>query len=235
MEKKRWCLILMALCLALVFSVSSVEAQQCVAGGAMFDWDEISNPRCDRDGDCYVRNNNRCISDNPPVFPDFEDNVDCDDSDPLVIGPPPCDEPEPEPDPAGSPIIAVVANKFGGGGATGHITSQLLNGIYTNVRVNQFNNWEADELYAKFNGLHIQWSSPSSMQVSWKKLEDFMLLGGFILFEDPQNVLEINELDGVWVEHHVPGDDPAVVEFEPSTGTLACEEGGANEGAAGWC
>ena len=51
----------MALCLALVFSVSSAKAEQCEARGATFDWDTIMPERCDRDGDCYVRNNNRCI------------------------------------------------------------------------------------------------------------------------------------------------------------------------------
>ena len=243
MEKNRWSLMFIGLCLALVFSVSSVEAQivQCVAGGIPFPWEEISNPRCDRDEDCYVRNNNRCIRENSG---DPSDNdpppakIDCDDSDPLVIGPPPCDDDDdpqtPGDPPAGAPIIAMVANRFNLGTATGEITSLHLGGIYTNVRVNQFNNWTAAELREKFDVLHMPWSGPSSMRVSWvDKLLAFMLLGGGILHEDPQNVLEIFELAGVEVEHHVEGDDPAVVVFEtapPPVPPLDCAEGGDEAG-----
>ena len=202
MEKKRWSLIFFALCLALAFSVGSVEAKPdaCVDG----------------DGDGWFKNTGKCRREEPPM------PLDCDDGNPLVIGPPPCDDPDdptPPPDPPpGIPIIAVVANKFPVGSATGYITSQLLTGIYANVRVSTFNRQNAQWLRDRFDVLHIPWSSPSSMQVSRSKLEAFMVLGGSILHEDPQNVLEIG-LDGVSVEHHVPGDDFAIVEF--ATGTTA--------------
>ncbi len=51
MEKKRWGLIYSGLCLALVFSVSSVDAQK------------ICEPcqRCDRDGDGEIQNTGSCI------------------------------------------------------------------------------------------------------------------------------------------------------------------------------
>ena len=51
MEKKRWGLIFSGLCLALVFSVSSVDAQK------------ICEPcqRCDRDGDGEIQNTGSCI------------------------------------------------------------------------------------------------------------------------------------------------------------------------------
>jgi len=44
MEKKRWSLIFIGLCLALVFSVSSVEAQRS----------------CDGDGDGFVKDTSKC-------------------------------------------------------------------------------------------------------------------------------------------------------------------------------
>jgi len=53
-----------------------------------------------------------------------------------------------------------------------------------------------------------------------------MLLGGGILFEDPQNVEEIDRLEVAGVEHHVPGDAVAVVEFKPRSGSLMCEADG---------
>ena len=69
MEKKRWVLILMALCLALVFSVSSVEAQQhhlCFAGSF-----------CDQDSDTFFKNHRRCVH-----CLDLEGaELDCDDHD----------------------------------------------------------------------------------------------------------------------------------------------------------
>jgi len=233
MEKNRWSLIFIGLCLALVFSVSSVEAaDKCEAGGIEFPWDEISHPRCDRDGDCYVRNNNRCISDNPPASNDpLEGNVDCDDGNPLIIGPPPCGvEPPPTPDdpPEGAPIIATVGNKFHTGTATGYITSQLFGGIYTNVRISTFNKLSGIDLHKLYDVLHIQWSTPSSLQVSWKKLEDFMLEGGGILFEDPQNVIEIEDLGVKGVEHHAET-DVVIVEFV-HTPPPVCQVGGDDHG-----
>ena len=57
MAKKRWSLIFSALCLALVFSVSSVEAQEqeteeiCMVGNF-----------CDRDMDGFIRVHNRCMA-----------------------------------------------------------------------------------------------------------------------------------------------------------------------------
>jgi len=68
MEKKRWVLILMALCLSLAFSVSSVEAQRVC--------DPVINEsdRCDRDGDCYVKNNRSCRNLNEDALLDCNDN-----------------------------------------------------------------------------------------------------------------------------------------------------------------
>ena len=67
MEKKRWVLILMALCLALVFSVSSVEAQDICFKGEF----------CDRDEDGFPKDHNRCVE----CLGVFETEFDCDDSD----------------------------------------------------------------------------------------------------------------------------------------------------------
>ena len=61
MERKRWVLILMALCLAFVFSVSSVEAQLCEQGNF-----------CDRDGDTLSRDHQRCTACDGPI--DTNDN-----------------------------------------------------------------------------------------------------------------------------------------------------------------
>jgi len=82
MEKKRWVLIFSALCLALVFSVSSVEAQkpECVdlIDGITHDWSQIQEPeRCDKDGDCFLKRNRFCqrLNDDPMI------PIDCDDND----------------------------------------------------------------------------------------------------------------------------------------------------------
>ena len=61
MEKKRWVLIFSAVCLALVFSVSSVEAQICDPGAF-----------CDRDGDTFIRDHRKCM--------ECFGEIDCDDS-----------------------------------------------------------------------------------------------------------------------------------------------------------
>ena len=187
MEKKRWSLILMALCLMVAFSVSPVEAGS-----------EKGQKKCNDDQD----NDGDGLTDG--------DDPDCGGTDPG--------------EPVG-PKIGLVANKFGGGSAAAFIT-EALDGIYSKVSLKNFNNRDAQWLRDRFEVLHIQWSSPSSMQVSRSKLEDFMALGGGILHEDPQNVLEIVELNGVVVEHHVPGDDVAIVEFvNPSpTGYVSHEE-----------
>jgi len=64
MEKNRWSLIFIGLCLALVFSVSSVEAQLCKKGNF-----------CDRDRDGFFKDHHRCV----PLC--TEDKIDCDDTD----------------------------------------------------------------------------------------------------------------------------------------------------------
>jgi len=69
MEKKRWVLILMVLCLALAFSVSSVEAQDICTQGDF----------CDSDHDGFWRNHKRC---------DCVGIIDCNDNDPGIGGPP---------------------------------------------------------------------------------------------------------------------------------------------------
>ena len=219
MEKKRISLIFLALCLVLAFSVSSVEAQLCEEGAF-----------CDRDRDGFFKDHKRCVrmglcagesaelDCNDNFFSD--DNTDCGGGDP-----------EPDPDPLGSPIIALVSNKFHTGSAVGHIAVNHFSGSYTNVSLRDFNRLSGGELRAEFDVLHIQWGSPSSMRVTWEKLRDFMnavpdpcggeeepeCIGGSILHEDPQNVLEL-EVDGLrvsGVEHHAET-DVVIVEFEPS-------------------
>ena len=69
MEKTRWVLIFSVLCLALVFSISPVEAQE-VCNPEIVDPD-----RCDQDGDCFIKRTGRCRSLNS------EAPIDCDDSD----------------------------------------------------------------------------------------------------------------------------------------------------------
>ncbi len=68
MEKKRWSLIFIGLCLALIFSVSSVEAQ---------DIPEICKAMafCDRDMDTYFKDHKRCVD-----CTDFSTRIDCNDS-----------------------------------------------------------------------------------------------------------------------------------------------------------
>jgi len=61
MEKKGWSLIFIGLCLALVFSVSSVEAQ---------------DDPCDKDGDNWVKNTRRCV----PRLGEGFDGIDCNDN-----------------------------------------------------------------------------------------------------------------------------------------------------------
>jgi len=62
MEKKRWVFIFSALCLALVFSVSSVEGQK----------------DCDADGDFYVKDTNKCRK--LLGIEDIQEEVDCNDN-----------------------------------------------------------------------------------------------------------------------------------------------------------
>jgi len=127
MEKKRWSLIFIGLCLALVFSMSPVEAQMhhmCVA----FQF-------CDQDGDGLFRVHSRCehcFEGEDPGDPDPNDH-DCDSAGPTGFN---CPDPEPDPpafeevvichfkntlkhctDPTGSPTVF-----FGGGERT--VTSQ---------------------------------------------------------------------------------------------------------------
>ena len=83
MEKKRWSLIFIGLCLALVFSVSSVEAQQHHLCEAFLF--------CDQDGDGIFRDHQRCDHCDPPLDPN--DHV-CDPGGPTGEN---CSEPEPEP------------------------------------------------------------------------------------------------------------------------------------------
>ena len=65
MEKKRWSLIFIGLCLALAFSVSPVEAQK----------------ECDADDDSFVKDTNKCRRQNPDETEfDCNDNVSSDDN-----------------------------------------------------------------------------------------------------------------------------------------------------------
>ncbi len=133
-----------------------------------------------------------------------------------------CKDNEPGPEPTG-PRIAIVANNFGGGGAAAYITKALLGGSYTKLQIKNFNTWDAVMPRAEFDVLHFAYSSPPSIDASWPKLEAFMMLGGGILFEDPSNNIE--DIDGLnldVVELHVPGNDPAIVQFE--TGSLGTAE-----------
>ena len=137
-------------------------------------------------------------------------------------------DPEPDPDPLGSPIIALVSNKFHSGSAVGYIAVKDFKGSYTNVSLNNFNRLTGAELRAEFDVLHIQWSTPSSLRVSWDKLRDFMntvpdpcggdeqpeCIGGSILHEDPQNVFEVDDdLNVFGVDHHAET-DVIIVEFK---------------------
>ncbi len=70
MEKKRWGLIYSGLCLALVFSVSSVEAaNQCEPC-----------ERCDQDGDTFIKDSQPCRNKCGSA------NLDPNDTDPLIPG-----------------------------------------------------------------------------------------------------------------------------------------------------
>jgi len=60
MEKKRWSLIFIGLCLIFAFSVSSVEAQDI-------------DP-CDRDDDGFVKDTKKCLEQNPTLPIDCNDN-----------------------------------------------------------------------------------------------------------------------------------------------------------------
>jgi len=87
MERKRLVLILMALCLSLAFSVSSVEAEDVCTDISedpplTYNWPPIEEPgRCDRDGDCYLKRNRKCERLNPnPVGLLTAPEIDCDDS-----------------------------------------------------------------------------------------------------------------------------------------------------------
>jgi len=73
MEKNRWSLIFIGLCLALVFSVSSVEAQK----------------NCDFDEDGFIKDTNKCHNQNPVA------GIDCDDTTPDASDPTPCVGPAP--------------------------------------------------------------------------------------------------------------------------------------------
>jgi len=87
MEKNRWSLIFIGLCLALVFSVSPVEAQMhhlCEPGTF-----------CDQDGDDFYRDHQRCAH-----CEGIRPVLDCDDHDGSVPDPDTFScEPEPEPEP----------------------------------------------------------------------------------------------------------------------------------------
>ncbi len=193
MEKKRWVLILMALCLALAFSVSSVEAQKT----------------CDEDGDFFVKETNKCLKLLVAESETYE-GIDCDDTVWNDLNN--CAEPPPSP-PADFPIIAVVSNSFHGGGAVGHITSEILGGISTNVSVSKFNRLSASDLRKRYDVLHLAYQSNRSIDLDWPKLLLFMQEGGGILIEDPANIEDIEGLMLTHVELHVPGGVPAIVEF----------------------
>ena len=117
MENKRWGLIFIGLYLALAFSVSPVAAQTFCedSNETMFAWLKISSERCDRDGDCYVKNNKPCIRDNsgdpsgdpPPA------GIDCDDSDPDLNTDCSGGDPEPDPEPTTkTPLIVTFDDLF---------------------------------------------------------------------------------------------------------------------------
>ena len=81
MEKKRWVFIFFALCLALALTSSPVEAaDECDTPDGV--WDGIAPDRCDRDGDCYVKDNKSCLRSNPEAaeFPDCDDSAASDDN-----------------------------------------------------------------------------------------------------------------------------------------------------------
>jgi len=81
MEKKRWSLIFIGLCLALVFSVSPVEAE--------IHHDCTLCAHCDRDGDGDIKDTPPCIANCVDVIRP-EDRPDIDDDDGDAVGM--CDE-----------------------------------------------------------------------------------------------------------------------------------------------
>ncbi len=239
MEKNRWSLIFIGLCLALAFSVSSVEAE---------DLPEICEQMkfCDRDTDGFFKDHKRCtvcgglidcndtdFEINPgegEVCGDLIDN-NCNGAVDEAV----CDGGTPPP--FAGPRIADVRNSagIGIGSAALYITEKVLHGTYTPVKIKDFNNWDAQTLRNKVDVVHVVYSSSPSIDASWAKLRDFMNAqdeacgdgdgcpGGSIFWEDPSNnIFDIEGLHPDLVQEHVPGDDPAIVWFEagPSTGSM---------------
>jgi len=104
MEKNRWSLIFIGLCLALAFSVSPVEAQLCDMGAF-----------CDRDGDGYIKDHRRCTACLEAAV-ELGKGLDCDDDDGDVPEDTPC---EVEPGPATVTICHFSPNRKHCGGKGG--------------------------------------------------------------------------------------------------------------------
>ena len=100
MEKKRWSLIFIGLCLALVFSVNPVEAQMHHDCGKC--------AHCDRDGDGLIKDTPPCIS-NCKDLPDFM--IDPNDREPDE-GPNMCRGGDPEPDPFVPVVVCHFKNRL---------------------------------------------------------------------------------------------------------------------------
>ena len=212
MEKKRWVLILMTLCLALAFSVSPAEAQK----------------DCDFDTDGFIKDTNKCHKQQPLA------DIDCDDDDINVGGPPPCDSPPPPS--AVFPRIGAVANQFESTPAAGFI-ADALGGSYTKLQIKTFNNMnsvaEAAVLRAKYDVLLFNYQGPNSIRASMDRLLFFMNatdddgIGGGIIFEDPSNVADM-EPEVVTTEHTGSGigASPAIVDFSGPSELSAFNEDG---------
>ena len=71
MDNKRWTVTLLALCLVIAFGGGSVEAQNC-------DNPVINAARCDKDGDCHIKDSGLCRRLNPGA------PIDCNDNDPNI-------------------------------------------------------------------------------------------------------------------------------------------------------
>ena len=202
MEKNRWSLIFIGLCLIFAFSMSPVEAKA------------EKGPRCtdeiDNDGDDMIDCGGGVIG---GVL--FAADPDCN-----------CGGEDPSSGEVYVPRMARVDNNFGDRTAPAFIM-EAAGGIYTKISVRNFNKWDADQLRQRADVLHFAYSSPRSIDLDWRKLLDFMntdrpddcgtsppCIGGGILIEDPANVEDIKlDVGIIGTQLHTPGNEPTIVDF----------------------
>ena len=178
MGKKRWVLIVSALCLAFVFSVSSVEAA----------------PREDTAKKCSDGRDN-----------DKDGDVDGDDSDCEEFGDPGDPGGDGEPIIEDCPVDLLCIADVGLDGTPpatgGRPSNQYVNdtdppGIKTNIPSPKFNKilqaltegvLAPDALCRAYHVLIFNWGIPK-IKMDWPQLLDYMDCGGGIIFEDQNNV-----------------------------------------------